>query len=287
MKKGVEIAELLKSAAGNLIRFLSREIRSPGEVDYDEILKNHGALMNAYGSVRKRVSKTPEQMFYRSLFVESHIYKQLQSLKKIYLTEIAILQNTDNTSAKSALNRFVEDIDALLNSLFHFPAITWKEILSILVPVLAVAYYLQDFLSSFWAQNVNPSLYHAMITVVGMMISIIIGLYLLSAALSFVDKRRFFLFPEYDALKFRDRMKKRLETFFGSKIERTIYEKENKLYQSLGVRKEPELPIDLLIFVILIGCIATVFLEIFFIPHILLIIIPLLLLRRSINRNNF
>jgi len=281
------IVELLKSIVGNMIRFFSWEIRSPRETDYNEVLKNHGALMNAYGSVRKRVSKTPEQIFYRSLFVESHIYKQLQTLKKIYVTEIAILQNTNNTSAKSALNKFVEDIDTLLNSLFHFPDITWKGILSILVPFLAVAYYLRDFLSGFWAQNVNPSLYHAMITVVGMMISIIIGLYLLSAALSFVDKRRFFLFPEYDALKFRDRMKKRLETFFGSKIERTIYEKENKLYQSLGVRKEPELPIDVLIFLILIGGIATVFFENFFIFSILLIIMLLLLFRRSTNRNNF
>ena len=283
----MEIVELLKSFVGNLIRFFSREIRSPGEVDYGEVLKNHGALMNAYGTVLKRVSKTPEQIFYRSLFVESHIYKQLQSLKKIYLTEITILQNTDNTSAKSTLNKFVEDIDTLLNSLFHFPAITWKEILSILVPVLAVAYYLRDFLSGLWPQNVNTSLYHTMITAVGMVVSIIIGLYLLSLALSFVDKRRFFLFPEYDALEFRDRMKKRSEVFLGSKIERTIYEKENKLYQSLGVRKEPEFPIDLLIFVLLIGSITTVFLEIFFMPHILLIIMLLLLLRRSINRNNF
>ena len=79
-------------------------------------------------------------------------------------------------------------------------------------------------------------------------------------------------------------MKNRLEVFLGSKIERTVYEKENKLYLSLGVKKEPEFPIDVLIFVILIGCIATVFLENFFIPYILLI---MLLLRRSINRNNF
>ena len=287
MKKRLVIVELLKSLVGNLIRNFPGEIRSTGKIDYDEVLKNHGALMNAYGTVRKRVLKTPVQIFYRSLFVESHIYKQLQSLKKIYLTEIAILQNTDNTSAKSALNKFVEDIDTLLNSLFHFPAITWKEILSILVPVLAVAYYLRDFLSGLWPQNANTSLYHAMITAVGMVVLIIIGLYLLNLALSFVDKRRFFLFPQYDALKIRDRMKKRSEAFFGSKTERTIYEKENKLYQSLEVRKEPEFPVDLCIFVILIGCIATVFLEIFFIPHILLIIMLLLLLRRSINRNNF
>ena len=185
------------------------------------------------------------------------------------------------------MNKFVEDIDTLLNSLFHFPAITWKGILSILVPVLAVAYYLRDFLSSLWPQNVNTSLYYTMITAVGMVVSIIIGLYLLNLALSFVDKRRFFLFPEYDALKFRDRMKKRLEAFLGSKIERTIYEKENKLYQSLGVRKEPEFPIDVLLFVILIDGIAIVFLKNFFIPYILLIIMLLLLLRRSINRNNF
>lgn len=158
------IVELLKSLVGTLIRFFSGEIRPTGKIDYDEVLKNHVALMNAYGSVIKRVSKTHEAIFFRSLFVESHIYKQLQSLKKIYLTEIAILQNTDNTSTKSALNKFVEDIDTLLNSLFHFPDITWKGILSILLPVLAVAYYLREILSGFWTQNVNQSLYHAMIT---------------------------------------------------------------------------------------------------------------------------
>ena len=286
MKKRLVIVELLKSIVVNPIRIFSGEIRSAGKIDYDEVLKNHGPLMNAYGSVRKRVSKTPEQMFYRSLFVESHIYKQLQSLKKIYLTEIAILQNTDNTSAKSALNKFVEDIDTLLNSLFHFPAITWKGFLSIIVSALAVAHYLRYLLSGLWPQNVNTNLYHTMITVVGMGVSIIIGLYLLNLALSFVDKRRFFLFPEYDALKFRDRMKKRLETFFGSKIERTIYEKENNLYQSVGVRKELELPIDLLIFLILTGGIATVFFENFFMPYVFLIIMFLLLFRRSTNRNN-
>jgi hypothetical protein len=71
------------------------------------------------------------------------------------------------------------------------------------------------------------------------------------------------------------------------KLWRTIYEKENKLYQSLGVRKKPELPIDLLIFLILIGGIATVFFDNFFMPYIFLIIMLLLLFRRSINRNNF
>jgi hypothetical protein len=71
------IVELLKSIVGKLIRFFPGEIRSPGETDYDEVLKNHRALMNAYGSVRKRVSKTPVQIFYRSLFVESHIYKRM------------------------------------------------------------------------------------------------------------------------------------------------------------------------------------------------------------------
>ena len=73
----MEIVELLKSIVGNLIKIFPGEIRSTGKIDYDEVLKNHGALMNAYGRVRKRVSKTPVQIFYRSLFVESHIYKHL------------------------------------------------------------------------------------------------------------------------------------------------------------------------------------------------------------------
>ena len=59
----MEIVELLKSIVGNLIRIFSGEIRSTGEIDYDEVLKNYVALMNAYGSVRKRVSKTHEAIF--------------------------------------------------------------------------------------------------------------------------------------------------------------------------------------------------------------------------------
>ena len=127
--------------------------------------------------------------------------------------------------------------------------------------------------------------YRVFLIVLGLIALIIALVEVVIFFLSFIDKRRFFLFPEYDALKFRDRMKKRMEAFFGSKIEYTIYEKENKLYQSLGVGKVTEAPVDLLIFVLLI--IPTVFLENLFIPSILLIIMVLLLLRRRINRNNF
>jgi hypothetical protein len=189
------------------------------------------------------------------------------------------------------LNKFVEDIDTLLNSLFHFPVITWKGILSILVPVLAVTYYLRDFLSGLWSQNVNANLYHTMITAVGTVVSIIIGLYLLNLALSFVDKRRFFLYPEYEAIKLRDRMKKRSEAFLGSKIRSTIYDKENKLYRSLGIEfKDAEQPVDIMILMIFAAFffwIIPVGVNIYLFPYLFwLLILPITLIlvrRRSAN----
>jgi hypothetical protein len=81
-------------------------------------------------------------------------------------------------------------------------------------------------------------------------------------------------------------MKKRLKAFLGSKIERTIYEKENKLYRSLRVSKAVEIPIDCFFLVLLIVNITFQFTENIIILYILLIIMLLLLPRRSINRNN-
>ena len=78
----MRIVELLKSVMGKLIRSFSGEIRSSGETDYDEVLKDHVALMNAYGSVIKRVSKTPEQMFYRSLLLNRISIKNYNRSKR-------------------------------------------------------------------------------------------------------------------------------------------------------------------------------------------------------------
>ena len=286
--------ELLKSIVGNLIRTFSGEIRSTGKIDYDEVLKNHGALMNAYGSVRKRVSKTPEQIFYRSLFVESHIYKQLQSLKKIYLTEIAILNNTDNNSTKSALNKIVEDIEKFSKSLFHFPIITWKTILPlipVLVAVLVAVYQFQPFFFKISSQSVSMGVYRVFLIAFGLTALIMALVEFVIVFLSFIDKRRFFLYPEYEAIELRDRMKKRSEAFLGSKIKSTIYDKETKLYRSLGmVFKDAEQPVDIIILIIFAAFffwIIPVGVNIYLFAYLFwLLILPLTLIlvrRRSAN----
>ena len=291
----MEIVELLKSIVGNLIRIFPGEIRSTGKIDYDEVLKNHAALMNAYGSVIKRVSKTPEPIFSRSLFVESHIYKQLQSLKKIYLTEIAILQNTDNTSAKSALNKFVEDIEKISKSLFHFPIITWKTILPlipVLAAVLAAVYRFRPFFFKISSQSVSMGVYRVFLIALGLTALIMALVEFVIVFLSFIDKRRFFLYPEYGAIELRDRMKKRSEAFWGSKIRSTIYDKENKLYRSLGIEsKDTEQPVDiiiLMIFAAFIFWIIPVVLNIYLFAYLFwLLILPITLIlvrRRSANK---
>ena len=56
-------------------------LKFPEEIDYNEVLKNHEVLMNAYGAVLKRDSKTVDA-FFRSVFIESHIYKNYNCSKR-------------------------------------------------------------------------------------------------------------------------------------------------------------------------------------------------------------
>ena len=88
------------------------------------------------------------------------------------------------------------------------------------------------------------SAYLTIITALGLTFLV----YLVFVALSFVEKRRFFVFPEYKAVRFFDRLQKRWKAFLGRNNEGTIYEKENKLFDSLRMGKEPESPIDIYFF---------------------------------------
>ncbi len=88
----------------------------PDNIDYNKVFKYHAVLMEAYGNVLKRDSKILD-IFLRSNFVQSHIYKKLIILRKVYLIEIATLYDMDNNIIRSDLNKLVEDIDKLSNCL--------------------------------------------------------------------------------------------------------------------------------------------------------------------------
>ncbi len=229
--------------------FLPRKgmLKFPAEINYDAVLKNHKILMNAYGTVLKRDSKTFDT-FFRSLFIESHIYKKLRSLKKIYLVEIAILYKPANNTTRSKLNKLVKDIDKFSGCLFYFPSIGWREILLYILPTfaaaIAVVYHLRGLFPESWGPGMDISAYLTILTALGLTFLIYLGF----VALSFVEKRRFFVFPEYKAIRFFDRLQKRWKAFLGRNREGTIYEKENKLFDSLRMGKEPESPIDIYLF---------------------------------------
>ncbi len=76
-------------------------------------------------------------------------------------------------------------------------------------------------------------------------------MYLGVAALSFIDKRSLFMYPE-DKPRIHIEWRNRWKAFLGKNIEGTIYEKENKLFKSIGYFKEPESPVDLFLFLALI-----------------------------------
>lgn len=245
----------LKSKVRQVLDYFSpgkRVLKFPSGIDYDRTFKNHAVLMNAYGTVLKRDSKTFDTLF-RSLFIESHIYKKLRLLKKIYLVEIAILYNPDNNTTRSKLNELIEDINKLSSSLFCFPTIGWREIFYILptfAAAIAVVYHLWGLFPESWSQGVDMSAYLTIITALGLTFLVYLGL----VALSFVEKRRFFVFPEYKAIMLFDRLQKRWNAFLGRNNEGTIYEKENKLFDSLRRGKETEFPVDIVLIMVIILC---------------------------------
>jgi len=259
---GTRIGNLKSKMRRPIEHLFSRKgvLKFPSEIGYDTVFKNHAVLMNAYGTVLKRDSQTFD-WFFRSGFIESHIYKKLRLLKKIYLVEIAALYNSDNNTARRlTLNKLVEDIDKFSGCLFYFPTISWREILLYIIPTIAAAtavvYHLRGLFPDSWSPGVNMSAYLTIITALGLTFLV----YLVFAAVSFIDKRRFFIFPEYKALRFFDRLKKRYEAFSGGNIEGTIYEKENKLFGSLRMVKEPESPVDIYLFITIIWGIQSILL---------------------------
>lgn len=194
----------LKSEVRHLVEyFLPRKgmLTFPAEINYDDVFKNHEVLMNAYGMVLKRYSKTFDT-FFRSLFIESHLYKKLWSLKKIYLVEIAILYNSDNNTTRSKLNRLVDDIDKFSGCLSYFPTISWREILLYILPTFAAAtavvYPLRGLFPESWIQGMDMGAYLTLLTALGLTLLVYLGF----VALSFVGKCRFFVFPEYKAIRF-------------------------------------------------------------------------------------
>jgi len=92
-------------------RLFPRKVASkfPDKIDYDMVFKNHATLMRGYGTVLKKDAKTFDIFIFRTVFVQSHIYKKLRSLRTIYLIEIATLYDMDNNTVRSNLYRLVED----------------------------------------------------------------------------------------------------------------------------------------------------------------------------------
>jgi len=226
------------------------------EIAYDDVFKNHAVLMEAYGAALERDSRTPD-WFFRRWFVESHIYKKLQSLRKIYLVEIASHYNSDNNPTRTTLDKLVEDLDKFSSCLFYFPNIGWKEFLLYILPSIAavtvVAYNVRAFIYPSWSQWVNAVAYQILLISLGLtLVVVFLIINPFFAVVSFIDKRRFFIFPEYKPRGFFDKLKKWFESFLGKNIEGTIYEKENKLFHSLRMKKEPEYPVDIVLFMFII-----------------------------------
>ena len=175
-------------------------------------------------------------------------------------------------------------MDKISSSLFYFPTIGWKEILLYILPtiaaVTAVLYHLRGLFPESWSHGVNMSAYLTILGALGLTFLVYLGF----VALSFVEKRRFFVYPEYDAIRLFDRLKKRWKAFLGRNNEGTIYEKENKLFDSLGIGKEPEFPVDIAIIVAIILCALEVLVILSILPPISLaylfwlLLMPLLIL---------
>jgi hypothetical protein len=229
-----------------------------GEIDYYRGFKNHVTLMEGYKSVLKNSISTTDR-FCRTKFVESHIYKKLKIIRKIYSVEIATLPDSD--THRQTLNNLVENIDKFQRDLSYFPNITTKEVISIIVPILAAIGAIYS-LSKIWSP-INAE-------------AVLLGIFLLSllvfycaycfvlAVFSFVDKRLLFIFPEYKLFpddkrqRGSDKWKKRWKAFSGKEIEGTIYEKENELFKSLKMIKIAEQDVDIALIMSCISIIAAI-----------------------------
>ncbi len=161
----------------------------PDNIDYNTVLKDHAVLMEAYGNVLKKDSKILDMLF-RSEFVQSHIYKKLIILRKIYLIEIATLYNTDNNIIISDLHKLVEDIDKFSDCLFYFSPI--KTFISS-IPIIAAAITAVSSIIGFFhlpsIQSINVGPYLGLLIALGLTFLMYLGV----AALSFIDKRSLFM----------------------------------------------------------------------------------------------
>lgn len=220
--------------------------KSTDEIDYDTVFKNHAVLMGAYRAVLK---------IGRNKFVESHIYKKLRLLRKIYLVEIATLPDYRH---RSTLNELVENTDKFQSDLSYYPDITSKGVISIIVPILTAIAIICSWLREIWSPEVAEGVAEGVGVGVGTYLLLFsLGFYLelfLSLALvSFIDKRLLFIFPGYklfpeDKLQGRsDKEKKRWKSFLWKEIKGTIYEKEDILFKSLKARKNVEQDVDIVL----------------------------------------
>ena len=179
-------------------------------------------------------------------FVESYIYKKLRSLRKLYLVEIGVIYDLDNNNTlKSTLNKLVEDIDKFKSNLFYFPTISLKGLISALILIIPTAIAVITLLQENELLGVpeNAEIYGLLI-----FFGVYLEFFLVSVCYSLIYKRLLFIFPRYKFQGRFDKWKKMWNAYLGEKIEGTIYEKENKLFNSLKMKKISEGPLEISLF---------------------------------------
>lgn len=221
-------------------------ISFPDEINYGTVFEKHDSLMKGYKSVLKNSISTGDSFCIK--FVESHIYKKLKMLRKIYSVEIATFH--DSNTHRKTLNDIVENIDRFQRDLSYFPNITFKGVISILVPILtaiAVICSLREIWSPIVAAPVVLWIFLLPL------LTFYCAFFFLLAVFSFVKKRLLFISLEYkrfsagEPQKGSDKRKKRWNAFSGKKIEGTIYAKEDELFNSLKMIKIPEQGVDIVL----------------------------------------
>lgn len=189
-------------------------------------------------------------------------------LRKIYLVKIATLHDLD--SHRLTLNKLVENIDKFLSDLFYFPSyITFKGVISIIVPILTAIAIICSWLREIWSPEVAEGVAEGVGVGVGtylllFSLGFFLELFLSLALVSFIDKRLLFIFPGYklfpeDKLQGRsDKAKKMWKAFLGKEIKGTIYEKEDILFKSLKARKNVEQDVDIVLLEFIITIIVII-----------------------------
>jgi hypothetical protein len=216
----------------------------PDELNYGTVFEKHDSLMKGYKSVLKNSISARDS--FCIMFVESHIYKKLKMLRKIYSVEIATFH--DSNTHRKTLNDLVEHIDKFQRDLSYFPNITFKGVLSIIVPILtAIAVICSQ--PKIWSQIVAAPVGWWILFL--LLLTYYCVLFFVWAVFSFVAKRRLFISLDYKGFlwdksqKGSDKRKTRWNAFSEKESEGTIYDKENKLFKSLNMRKIPEQGVDI------------------------------------------